>query len=1085
MASSSDDEEANSSERFENLCRDLNMDKETSQEAWTSYQKISTNYTLEGDSLHWLACALYVACRKSVVPTVDSTGTVEGNCVSLTRLLRAAKLSLIQFFNKMKKWLDMSNAAGDFRKKIELLERNFHVSTVIFKKYEPIFLEIFKDPREENTKTQRGRKSRKQPCSVGDVFAFCWTLYIQAKGHFPAISDDLVNSYHLLLCCLDLLFSNALYAKNRRELLNPKFEGLPQDFGNRDFKVPAEVPCIVESLCNRHQGIILEAKGIKEHHWKPFIKQLFEKKILKGNEENLTGILDQGNFESNGKSVNKEYEEYVLSVGDFDERIFLDDEAHIEIGTPAKSYTFAEVDEQQRMGLRRNLQEHFTRTRSLAPSTPLTGRRYLKEKDPKITPVSTATQSVSRLQALLSGLKAGPSDGLLKIFSECSRNPQEAIESRVSTLGETFLREYVQPSPDRPKSPCSTREFATKRLKLAEILYYKVLESITLLEKKRLQGHLDLTGLLEQDNFHCSLMACCLEIIIFSYNSQRTFPWVIEIFEISPFSFYKIIEVFIKAEDGLSRDVVKHLNHIEEQILECLAWSHDSPLWYSIQQAGSVPSCEDVSLPYQTESVHTTQNLLASPIIHPRVQRICGEEGAARRVLPSPSSPSAHDVFSSPVTPSSGARRNLMVNFGSSSPAQTAQPVTLSPTTRQTTARNAPTFIITPAPGNSGGFLVNQAVVLPNTSTTVQVTSPQAGSVLTTSSTTASPTSSPVRPSSTPTTPKGKVVTPTKPKKTGSLALFFRKVYHLSSVRLRDLCTKLDVHEELRLKMWTCFEHTLMNVTELMKDRHIDQILMCCIYVMGKVTNADLSFQNIMKCYRTQPQAVSHVYRSVLLRGRRRAPLGSSGSDGGARGIKSEPGSSGPASPVQGSSSARASPIRSVSTVPSTPPPNSASNSGSSSTENSPNIDGERGDLIEFYNKVFIKRVKNFALKFSSGDRATDSPPLSPLPVMKNQAHSPRRKVSTRYPVYISPHKNGVSMTPTTRMLYCFKESPAEKLRDINYMLKQGGGETSRKRALLQDDQSSHPPAKRTASEEVLQRKLTSMLEERQASASR
>lgn len=23
---------------------------------------------------------------------------------------------------------------------------------------------------------------RKQPCSVGDVFAFCWTLYIQAKG---------------------------------------------------------------------------------------------------------------------------------------------------------------------------------------------------------------------------------------------------------------------------------------------------------------------------------------------------------------------------------------------------------------------------------------------------------------------------------------------------------------------------------------------------------------------------------------------------------------------------------------------------------------------------------------------------------------------------------------------------------------------------------------------------------------------------------------------------------------------------------------------------------------------------------------
>lgn len=47
MASSSDDEEGNSWERFDNLCRDLNMDEETSQEAWSSYQKISTNYTLE------------------------------------------------------------------------------------------------------------------------------------------------------------------------------------------------------------------------------------------------------------------------------------------------------------------------------------------------------------------------------------------------------------------------------------------------------------------------------------------------------------------------------------------------------------------------------------------------------------------------------------------------------------------------------------------------------------------------------------------------------------------------------------------------------------------------------------------------------------------------------------------------------------------------------------------------------------------------------------------------------------------------------------------------------------------------------
>lgn len=53
---------------------------------------------------------------------------------------------------------------------------------------------------------------------------------------------------------------------------------------------------------------------------------------------------------------------------------------------------------------------------SLAPSTPLTGRRYLKEKEVLITPVSSATQSVSRLQSMVAGLCNAPTDTLLQIF---------------------------------------------------------------------------------------------------------------------------------------------------------------------------------------------------------------------------------------------------------------------------------------------------------------------------------------------------------------------------------------------------------------------------------------------------------------------------------------------------------------------------------------------------------------------------------------------------------------------------------------------------------------------------------------------
>lgn len=101
--------------------------------------------------------------------------------------------------------------------------------------------------------------------------------------------------------------------------------------------------------------------------------------------------------------------------------------------------------------------------------------------------------------------------------------------------------------------------------------------------------------LLEQDIFHRSLMACCLEIVLFAYSSPRTFPWIIEVLNLRPFYFYKVIEVVIRSEEGLSRDMVKHLNSIEEQILESLAWNRDSALWEALQaSANKVPTCEEI-----------------------------------------------------------------------------------------------------------------------------------------------------------------------------------------------------------------------------------------------------------------------------------------------------------------------------------------------------------------------------------------------------------------------------------------------------------------------------------------------------------
>lgn len=45
-------------------------------------------------------------------------------------------------------------------------------------------------------------------------------------------------------------------------------------------------------------------------------------KVLKGDPD-LNLLLDAVNFDFNYKAINKRYEQFVLSVGEFDERIFL------------------------------------------------------------------------------------------------------------------------------------------------------------------------------------------------------------------------------------------------------------------------------------------------------------------------------------------------------------------------------------------------------------------------------------------------------------------------------------------------------------------------------------------------------------------------------------------------------------------------------------------------------------------------------------------------------------------------------------------------------------------------------------------
>ncbi|XP_029909294.1 retinoblastoma-like protein 2 isoform X2 [Myripristis murdjan] len=1034
---------------FEDLCRALNMDEGASNDAWKSYENISRNFTLEGSELHWLACALYVACRSSV-PTVGK-GTAEGNYVSLTRILRCSEQSLIEFFNKMKKWQDMANLPQDFRQSTEKLERNFTVSAVIFKKYVPIFKAIFKAPSEDPPRVHRSRKQRRHPCTVSEVFNFCWILFVHAKGNFPMISDDLVNSYHLLLCALDLVFTNALLCNARKDLLNPNFKGLPEDFASKDYRPAAGPYCFIEQLCELHDGLVLEAKGVKEHFWKPFIKKLFHKRILKGKEDSLTGFLDPMNFGDSFASLGRVYEEHILATGSLDERIFTGEGASEDIGTPGPC--LCEGVENQDSSTYR-LHTNLTAS-ALKVSTPLTGRKYVQDNS-LASPLSSAMQSVGRLHSLLTRNKHGPSSRLIEILRACARDPSDVISKRLKDMFQLFSQHYES---NEAENPGMGKDMAVKYFRLAEALYYKVLEAIIEREKKIL-GDADLSSILEQDVFHRSLLACCLEIVIFSYRPPGDFPTVISIFQLPAYHFYKVIEVLVRAEQGLFREVVKHLNQVEEQVLESLAWTRDSPLWESLRGAKDhIPTCQEVMPPQYLEQNDGGSNTGSGPLTPITRGPDLTANSTVKGVSPSPTT--LLDRYSSP--PTGMARRRLFVDPVDST--GTTDPCITSTSTASTTSTAAATApktgqasLVTAIPAGQTVVTMATATVTANNGQTVTIPvqgianesggitfipvqvsvtgqggatlQPLSAQTLTGTITAQTGVTKPV--------PKS----PSSPLRKGSLSLFFRKVYHLASVRLRDLCAKLDISSELRRKIWTCFEYSLVHCTELMMDRHLDQLLMCAVYVMTKVTKEDKSFQNIMKCYRTQPQASSTVYRSVLISGRKRHQSGSS--DANRRNSPTAASSQeagGDNSPV---------PIRSSSTLPAPQPgsnPSTPTNTASktaSSTAGSTLSDGEeeRGDLIHFYNQVYIKQMRHFALRYSpsSPSAGVESPPLCPYPTLRTG--SPRRVLlSSKHSIYISPHKAGTPPTPTTprdKIYYYICSSPPNRLQEINSMIRTG-----------------------------------------------
>uniref|UniRef100_A0A4W6FUS0 Retinoblastoma 1 n=1 Tax=Lates calcarifer TaxID=8187 RepID=A0A4W6FUS0_LATCA len=680
---------------FVTLCKSLHVTDLVCDRAWTLWKNVQESMDEVTDSQKrlWGACLFVIETDMDVA------------CFTLTQVLKAVSLNVKQFMALVRKLdVNMDTISTKVNSALTRLEKKYDVTLALYQRFE---------------------KER-------EIMRSCWTMFLLAKGRVLQMEDDLVISFQLLLCTLELFIKRCppdllqpLYKSAISKVQSPPTRASRRNQSKAKSRPPEpEVDVqLLETLCKENECNAEEVKNVYQTSFSAFLDSL---DLSRSQDFPQVNDFDQ------------QYEEHYLKSRDIDGRLFFDGDETVLVPK-------VEISQVER-----------------------TPKKNLPDEDtaliPPQTPIRAAMTSIQQLRGDLISTGDQPSTNLATYFKNCTVDPTQDVVKRLETLGQTFSQRFGQAVGPR----CVI--LGKQRFTLGVRLYYKVMEAM-------LESSHDLysSKLLNDSTFHTSLLACALEVVMATYGGSSfkaggyshgggggdtaetdvCFPWILDVFSLAAFDFYKVIESFIKADPTLSKDIVKHLETCENLIMERIAWRTGSPLFELLKQEHEGGAAEQVETPAS----------FSQPLQHNHT---------------------AADLYLSPMRP--GLR------------------------------------------------------VLPHESTATA--SSQASS------------QAPAQPASQ--TPRHR--------KSNSLSLFYKKLYRLAYTRLKMLCSYLlSSHPELEPIIWTLFQHTLQHEYELMRDRHLDQLMMSAMYAICKVKSVDLRFKTIVTAYKNMPNTNQETFKHVLI----------------------------------------------------------------------------------------------------------------------------------------------------------------------------------------------------------------------------
>ncbi|XP_062195758.1 retinoblastoma-related protein 3-like isoform X2 [Phragmites australis] len=934
---------ASMEERFADLCKSkLGLDESTMRQAMQLFKETknikSSMSSLGGGSPEeverfWSACVLYCVSRLSKAGMSKEDGVV-----SLCQILRAFKLNIVDFFKEMPQFCIkvahvMTGLYGsDWEKRLELKELQANVVhlSLLSRYYKRAYQELFLSNDAKSSENSSEANTQQD----SEYYRFGWLLFLVLRIQTFSRFKDLVTSTNGLVSVLAVLIIHIPARLRNFNIKDSSYFGKKSDRGVN----------FIASLCEKYHTSEDElSKALEKTN--NLIMDILKMKPCSAASECQQGnlsfidpgltvfkdLLQEGSMKSSLLVLEKEYENAINTKGELDERMFANDEDSL-LGSGSLSGGAINLP-----GAKRKYDVMASPAKSITSPSPMSpprfclspnGNSFCNSKMAPITPVSTAMTTAKWLRSTISPLPSKPSGELLRFFSACDKDLTDDITHRAGIiLGAIFTSSsFGERISTNVRSTNRMDAIWTEQRKMEALkLYYRVLELMCRSESQILSGN-NLTSLLSNERFHRCMIACSAELVLATHKTvTMMFPAVLEKTGITAFDLSKVIEGFVRHEDTLPRELKRHLNSLEERLLESMAWEKGSSMYNSLIVARPALSAEINRL-----------GLLAEPM--PSLDAIAAHHNISLGSLPPLPFQKLEripdkDEVRSPKRACTERRNVLVDNNSFRSPIKDILKSKLPPPLQSAFA--SPTR---PNPAAGGETCAETGI-----------------------------------------------------------GVFFSKIAKLAAIRIRSLCERLQLSQQVLERVYSLVQQILSQQTALFFNRHIDQIILCSIYGVSKISQLELSFKEIIFGYRKQPQCKPQVFRSVYVHWPPRSRNGKTGED--------------------------------------------------------------HVDIITFYNEVFIPSVKPLLVEVGPGaspnkkdkekssvdGQFPESPRLARFPNLP--AMSPKKVSATRN-VYVSPlrsSKMDTLLSPSSKSYYaCVGEStyafqsPSKDLKAINNRLSSG-----------------------------------------------